>query len=84
MIEDDIIIHLIAGIIDAGRRMIGDDAIKTANEINGLKANPNGELVITGDCTKIIGELCRAYEKAMRGNLVIDVEIRLNLKRGTV
>ena len=82
MIEDDIAIHLIAGIIDAGRRIIGEDAIKTANEVDGLDVRSNGELVVTGEVYKIIGDLCRAYEKALRGRLVVDVDVRLNLKRG--
>ena len=41
-----------------------------------------GELVITGDCSKIIGELCSVFEKVMRGNTVADLDVRLNLKRG--
>ena len=82
MIEDDVAIHLISGIIDAGRRIIGEGAIKTANEVEGLNVRANGEIVATGDVYKIIGDLCRAYEKAMRGRLVVDVEVRLNLKRG--
>ena len=44
MIEDDITIHLIAGIIDAGRRIIGEDAIKAANEVKGLDVRANGEI----------------------------------------
>ena len=84
MIEDDIAIHTIAGIIDAGRRILGEDAIKAANEIEGLDVSSNGEIVVTGEDYKIIGELCRAFEKAMRGKLVVDVEVRLNLKRGVV
>ena len=82
MIEDDIAIHLIAGIIDAGRRIIGENAIKTANEVDGLDVRLNGEIVITGEVYKIIGSLCREFEKALRGKLVVDVEVRLNLKRG--
>ena len=82
MIDDDIAIHLIAGIIDAGRRILGEDAIKTANEVQGLDVRSNGELVVTGDCNKIVASLCSALEKAMRGSIVVDVEVRLNLKRG--
>lgn len=85
MIEDDIAIHLIAGIIDAGRRILGEDAIKAANEVEGLDVRSNGEIVVTGsEDYKIIGDLCRAFEKAMRGKLVVDVDVRLNLKRGVV
>ena len=82
MIDDDIAIHLIGGIIDAGKRILGDDAIKAANEVNGLKVSSYGELVVTGEYSKIIADLCSALEKAMRGHLVVDVEVRLNLKRG--
>ena len=82
MIEDDIVIHLIAGIIDAGRRIIGDAAIKAANEVEGLSVGSNGEIVATGDCNKIIGSLCREYEKALKAKIVVDVEVRLNLKKG--
>ena len=82
MIEDAIAIHTIAGIIDAGRRIVGEDAIKVANEVNGLDVRVNGEVTVTGEFYKIIGELCRALEKALRGKLVVDIEVRLNLKRG--
>ena len=41
-------------------------------------------IVVTGDAYNIIGELCRALEMAMRGNIVVDIEVRLNLKRGGV
>ena len=82
MTEEDIAIHLITGIIDAGRRIIGEDAIKTANEIEGLNVRSNGEVVVTGDAYKIIGSLCSTYEKAMRGKVVVDIDVRLNLKRG--
>lgn len=82
MIEDDIAIHTISGIIDAGKRILGEDAIKAANDVGGLNVKSNGELVVTGECNKVIGELCRAFEKSMRGTLVVDIEVRLNLKRG--
>ena len=36
MIEDEIAIHTITGIIDGGRRILGEDAIKTVNEVDGL------------------------------------------------
>ena len=84
MREDEIAIHLIAGIIDAGRRIIGENAITTANEVEGLDVRANGEIVVTGDAYKIIGTLCREFEKALNGKLVIDIEVRLNLKRGAV
>lgn len=82
MIEDEVAIHIISGIIDGGKRILGDESIKVANEVEGLTVKPNGELVVTGEVYKIIGDLCRAFEKAMRGQLVVDVEVRLNLKRG--
>ena len=82
MIDDDIAIHLIGGIIDAGKRILGDGAIKAANEVEGLDVRPNGELVVTGEYTHIIAGLCSAFEKTMRGHLVVDVEVRLNLMRG--
>ena len=31
---------------------------------------------------KITGDLCRSYERAMRGSLVVDIEVRLDLKSG--
>ena len=37
MIEDEIAIHTISGIIDAGERIIGHEAIKAANEVEGQK-----------------------------------------------
>ena len=82
MIEDDIEIHLIAGIIDAGRRIVGESAIKAANEVEGLTVGSNGEIVVSGDCNRVIGELCRMFEKALKASIVVDVEVRLNLKKG--
>lgn len=82
--EDDLAVHLIAGIIDAGKRIIGDDAINAANAVEGLDVRSSGEIVVTGEDYKIIGDLCRAYEKQMRGRLVLDVKVRLNLKKGGV
>ena len=82
MIEDDIAIRTILGIIDGGKRIVGESAIKAANDVTGLKVSGNGELVVTGEFYKIIGDLCGALEKALGGKLVVDVEVRLNLKRG--
>jgi hypothetical protein len=81
MIEDTITIHLISGMIDAARRIIGDSAVKAANEVEGLVVSSNGEIVVTGDVLKIIGSLCSVLEKALKAKLVVDVEVRLNLKR---
>lgn len=83
MIEDDIAIRTITGIIDGGRRIIGESAIKTANDVEGLDVSSNGEVVVTGEFYKIIGNLCREYEKAMSGKVVVDISVRLNLKRGS-
>ena len=82
MIEDDIAIHTISGIIDGGERIVGGAAIKAANEVEGLKVSANGEIVVTGDSYKIIGDLCRTLEKALRGKIVVDIEVRINLKKG--
>ena len=79
MIEDDIVIRAIVGVLDAGRRTLGDDAIKVANELTGLHVRGNGEIVVSGDALKTLGNLCRALEKSMRGRIVIDIEVRLNL-----
>ena len=67
---------------DQVRGAIVPDATKAASEVQGLDVRPNGELVVTGDYNKVIADLCSALEKAMRGHLVVDVEVRLNLKRG--
>lgn len=83
MIEDSIAISLIAGIINAARRNIGDDAIRAANEVPGLAVNGNGEIVLTGEFFKIVGDLCRSLEKAMRGSIVVDLDVRMNLKRSS-
>ena len=54
---------------------------KAANEVEGLKVSANGEIVVTGDAYKIIGDLCGALEKALRGKIVVDIEVRINLKK---
>ena len=82
MHEDEIAIKLIAEIISGARRVLGDDAVKTANEVNGLSVRQTGEITVTGEIYKIVGVLCREYEKAMQGKLVVDVVVRLNLRRG--
>ena len=69
---------------DQVRGAIVPDATKAASEVQGLDVRPNGELVVTGDYNKVIADdLCSALEKAMRGHLVVDVEVRLNLTRGS-
>ena len=60
MIEDDITIHLIAGIIDGCRRILGENAIKTANEVDGLDVRSNGEIVVTGEVPDVVPYLARA------------------------
>lgn len=82
MTEDDIGIRLASGIIHAAGRIMGEDAIKVANEVQGLAVRTNGEIVVTGEVYTIIGNLCSVYEKALKGKLVVEVDVRLNLRRG--
>ena len=82
MIEDKIVMATIQGIIDAGRKILGDDAAtKAAAEVEGLDVMSGGGIAVTGDGLKIISELCKAYEKAVQGKIMVDIEVRLNLKR---
>lgn len=75
-----ITITLILGILDGARRVIGDDAIKLANTVEGLKATPNGEIVITGDGMKILSKLVKTYETELHGEIILDLDVRMNVK----
>ena len=59
--------------------MTDDDAVRIANEVPELSVKPNGEVVVTGECGKITAGLCAGYEKALRGSVLPDIEVRLNV-----
>lgn len=84
MDEDEIAIRLLGGIVSAARSILGDDAIKHANEVGGLRVRQTGEVVVSGEVLRIVGLLCREYEKALKGRLVLDVDVRLNIRRNGV
>ena len=44
-----------------------------ADEVNGLPVRSNGEIVVTVQVYNTINELCRMYEKALRGKRVVNV-----------
>ena len=75
-----ITVMLILGIIDGSRRILGDDAIKVANTVEGLKVTPNGEIVITGNSLHILNKLLKAYEVELHGEIILDLDVRLNIK----
>ena len=75
-----ITVMLILGIIDGARRVIGDDAIKVANTVEGLKVTSSGEIVITVNSLQILGKLLKAYEAELHGEVVLDLDVRLNVK----
>ncbi len=81
MTLSQITITLILGILDGARRVLGDDAIKTANSIEGLKVTPNGEIVVTGDGMKILKKLLKACEADLHGEVILDLDVRVNVKR---
>ena len=75
-----ITVTLILGILDGARRVIGDDAIKTANEVEGLKVTSNGEIIVTGDGLQILKKLLKVYEEALHGEIILDLDVRMNVK----
>ena len=75
-----ITVTLILGILDGARRVIGDDAIKIANEVEGLKVTPKGEIVVAGDGLQILKKLVKAYEDELHGEVILDLEVRVNVK----
>ena len=81
MTLSQITITLILGILDGARRVLGDDAIKTANSIEGLKVTPNGEIVVTGDGMKILKKLLKACEADLHGEVILDLDVRVNVAR---
>ena len=75
-----ITVTLILGILDGARRVIGDDAIKIANEVEGLKVTPKGEIIVTGDGLQMLKKLVKAYEDELHGEIILDLEVRMNVK----
>ena len=75
-----ITVTLILGILDGARRVIGDDAIKIANEVEGLKVSSNGEIVVTGDGLQILKKLVKNYENELHGEIILDLDVRMNVK----
>jgi len=76
-----ITVTLILGIIDSARRVLGEDAIKIANSIEGLRVSQNGEITVTGDGLEILKKLLKAYEADLHGEIILDLDVRLNVKR---
>jgi hypothetical protein len=76
-----ITITLILRLIDGAKRILGDDAIKIANNIKGLNVNPNGEVVITGDGLQLLKQLLKQYEEAVQGEIILDLDVRVNFRK---
>lgn len=72
--------QLMLGTIDCARRIIGDDAIKIAGTIEGLKVTHNGEITITGKCLPILNKLIKAYEAEVHGEIFISLLVRMTVK----
>ena len=73
---------LILGILDGARRILGDtEAIKTANTVEGLQVSPNGEITVTGNSMIILKQLVKAYEADLHGEIILDLDVRMNVKR---
>ena len=76
-----ITISLILGVVDGAKRIIGEDAVKTANNIEGLRVMSTGEIIVTGNGMKILEQLWKAYEADLKGEIIPDIEVRLNVKK---
>ena len=72
---------LLLGIIDGARRILGEDAINIANNVEGLKTAANGEITVNGDGMKILRELLKQYEEALHGEIILDLDVRVNVKQ---
>ena len=72
-------VYLILGVVDGIRRLIEDRAIKIANKVDGLKVTQSGEIAITGNPMTILTELLKSYEEELGGEIVVDIDVRLNL-----
>lgn len=73
-------LNLIAGILSSAKRIMGDDAIKIANEVEGLKVTPVGEIIITQSSDRIIKKLVKSYEGELQGEIIVDIDVRMNVK----
>ena len=80
MTLSQIVVPITLGIIDGARRIIGDDAIKIANTVEGLKVTQNGEITITGNGMKILNKLIKAYEAELHGEIVLCLSVRMNVR----
>jgi hypothetical protein len=72
--------QLLLGTIDSARRIIGDDAIKIASSIEGLKVTQNGEITISGKCMQILNKLIKAYEDEIHGGIFLSLSVRMSVK----
>lgn len=80
MEEADILVQIISSIIKSAKGAgLGSDAAKIANQVSGLTVNPDGGITITGNALKILGDLIREYEKAMKAKLSTEVRVILHL-----
>ena len=73
-------VNLILGILDGARRVVGDEAIRMANSVDGLKVTPHGEIAVSGDGMEIVKKLLKVYEEELHGEIVLDLDVRMNVK----
>ena len=81
MTLSQITITLILRLIDGAKKILGDDAIKIANNIKGLDVSPNGEVVIAGDGLQLLKQLLKQYEEAVQGEIILDLNVKVNFRK---
>ena len=72
--------NLILRILDGARRVIGEEAVKIANSIEGLKVTNGNEIVVTRDPVQILKKLIKEYESELHGEIILDLDVRVNVK----
>ena len=79
MNHNQLSIHLLLGIIDGAKRILGEDAYDLANKVDGLKVSSVGEIIVSGDSSRITQELIKTYESELHGHLIVDIGVRFNV-----
>ena len=76
MEEADILVQIISNIIKSAKSAgLGNDALKIANDVEGLTVSPDGGITVTGNVQKILGDLIREYGEAMNAKLSLEVKV---------
>ena len=81
MNRGELAIKLILPLVKRARRIIGEDAVKIANDIPGLEVTADEGIEVTGDGIVIYEKLLKAYNEKLHGNLVLELKAEFHVYR---